>query len=88
MAIDELDRRGLSLAEVTVVSDGRSVMAVDDDASVLDLLRRGQGVFAIALEPVITELRGEVSAFPVERAGTDADESAGETNVVPLRRAR
>lgn len=88
MAIDELDRRGLSLSEVTVVSDGRSVMAVDDDASVLDLLRRGQGVFAIALEPVITELRGEVSAFPVQRAGADADGSAGDTNVVPLHRAR
>jgi hypothetical protein len=41
---------------------------MDDNAQVIDLLQRGQGVFAIALGPVVDELRGEVTAFPTERA--------------------
>ena len=64
-AVAELARRGRSFADVTIVSDGRRVLAVDDDAQLLDLLRAGQGVFAISLEPVVSELRGEVSALPV-----------------------
>jgi DNA-binding transcriptional MerR regulator len=67
LAVEELRARGRSLAESTLISDGVSVYALDDDAEVLDLLRRGQGVFAISLEPVVEELRGEVSAFPAER---------------------
>ena len=67
LAVDELRRRGSGLAEATLVSDGTSVFAVDDDAQLVDLLRRGQGVFAIAVGPVVDELRGEVTAFPSER---------------------
>ncbi|MEX0869209.1 MAG: MerR family transcriptional regulator [Nitriliruptoraceae bacterium] len=67
LAVDELRARGQSIAETTLISDGLSVYAVSDDVQVLDLLHRGQGVFAIALEPVIDELRGEVAAFPTER---------------------
>lgn len=60
-ALDELAARGRSLADVTLASDGRTVYAIDDDRQLLDLLRRGQGVFAIALEPLVEELRGEVA---------------------------
>ncbi|MEX2561844.1 MAG: MerR family transcriptional regulator [Nitriliruptoraceae bacterium] len=67
MAIEELRARGKSVVEATLISDGTSVYTVDSDQQVLDLLRRGQGVFALSLEPVIDELRGEVSAFPAER---------------------
>jgi DNA-binding transcriptional MerR regulator len=67
LAVDELRARGHSLADATLVSDGETVYAMTDDAQVLDLLRRGQGVFAIALDPVVDELRGEVAAFPSER---------------------
>ena len=67
LAVDELRAHGRSLADVTLVSDGESVYAVDDDATMFDLLRRGQGVFAIALGPVVEELEGEVTAFPSER---------------------
>ena len=67
LAVDELRRMGGSLAESTLISDGTSVYALDDDAQLLDLLRKGQGVFALAIEPVIEELRGEVTAFPTER---------------------
>jgi DNA-binding transcriptional MerR regulator len=68
LAIDELRDRGRSPADVTLVSNGTSVFMVDDDQQVIDLLQRGQGVFAIALGPVVEELRGEVTAFPTEPA--------------------
>lgn len=68
LAIDELRDRGRSPADVTLVSDGTSVFMVDDNAQVIDLLQRGQGVFAIALGPVVEELRGEVTAFRTEPA--------------------
>lgn len=68
LAIDEIRDRGRSPADVTLVSDGSSVFMVDDNAQVIDLLQRGQGVFAIALGPVVEELRGEVTAFPTEPA--------------------
>lgn len=67
LAVDELRRGGRSLAETTLISDGTSVYALDDEAQMLDLLRRGQGVFALALDPVVEELRGEVTSFPTER---------------------
>ena len=81
MAIDELRTRGQRVSDVTLVSDGASVFAVDDNAQVIDLLQRGQGVFAIALGPVVDQLRGEVTAFPrvsVDDAGDAAVEDAGE----------
>jgi len=70
LAVEELARRGRSLAAVTIVSDGKRVLAVDDDAQLLDLLRRGQGVFAISLEPLVAELRGEVNALPSAESET------------------
>jgi DNA-binding transcriptional MerR regulator len=79
-ALEELQRQGRALNDVTLASDGRTVYAIDDDRQLLDLLKRGQGVFAIALEPLVEELRGEVgvlpsvSALPVMTAGpTDPD---------------
>ena len=80
LAVDELRARGRSLADTTLVSDGTSVLLLDDDAQLLDMVRGGQAVLALALEPVIEELRGEVSAFPSQRVvdvelipGTDSD---------------
>lgn len=75
LAVEELQARGRSIAEATLMSDGVSVYALDDDQQVLDLLRRGQGVFAISLEPVIDELRGEVSAFPTESVDGRTDDA-------------
>lgn len=67
VAVEELRARGRSLADATLVSQGESVFLVTDEREVLDLVKRGQGVFAIALDPVVDELRGEVAAFPSER---------------------
>jgi DNA-binding transcriptional MerR regulator len=71
LAVDELRSRGRSLAETTLISDGETVYAMDDDSQLLDLLRRGQGVFAISLDPVVDELQGEVTAFPTERVARE-----------------
>ncbi|MFP4149981.1 MAG: MerR family transcriptional regulator [Nitriliruptoraceae bacterium] len=76
-AVEELRRTGSSLAETTLISDGNTVYALDDDARLLDLLRRGQGVFALALDPVVRELKGEVTAFPSERVAA-AEPAAAE----------
>jgi DNA-binding transcriptional MerR regulator len=70
-AVDELRVRGRSLADATLVSDGTSVYLLEDDAQLLDLVRRGQAVLALALDPVVEELRGEVAAFPTERLTDD-----------------
>jgi DNA-binding transcriptional MerR regulator len=77
-ALEELARLGRSLSDVTLASDGRTVYAIDDDRQLLDLLRRGQAVFAIAVEPLIDELRGEVSVIepaqePSTTLGRDVD---------------
>lgn len=63
-ALDELGRQGRALADVTLASDGRTVYAIDDDRQLLDLLQAGQAVFAIALDPLVDELRGEISLLP------------------------
>lgn len=69
VALEELAAQGRSLSEVTLASDGSTVYAIDDDRQLLDLLRRGQGVFAIALDPLVEELRGEVNLLPVGGEG-------------------
>jgi DNA-binding transcriptional MerR regulator len=80
LAVDELHARGQGLAETTLISDGTTVYAMDDDQQLLDLVKRGQAVFAIALDPVVEELRGEVTAFPTERV-TRADATPSPTRV-------
>lgn len=77
LVVDELRARGRSLSDVLLASDGESVLLLEDDTQVLDLLRRGQAVMTLALEPVIEELRGEVAAFPTERLREDGE-------IVPL----
>lgn len=67
-AVEDLRRRGSDINDQTLVSDGETVYAVDDHQEVIDLLQRGQSVFAIALGPVVEELRGEVREFPAEPA--------------------
>lgn len=83
LAVDELRARGRSLADTTLVTDGTSVFLLDDDQQVLDLVRKGQAVLALALEPVIDELRGEVTSFPSERLTPDVLVEEPETGSDP-----
>jgi DNA-binding transcriptional MerR regulator len=49
------------LSEVTLVSDGKNIYACHNDREVIDLLGRGQGVFAIALDPVVRDLEASLA---------------------------
>ena len=62
-AIDYLHALGHDLTGVTIASDGTSVYALKSPEEVYDLLKGGQGVFGIAIDPVLEELQGSVSAL-------------------------
>lgn len=67
-AIDYVRERGLDLRNLTLMSDGSTVYALDDQQQIIDLIRKGQGVFAIAVEPLYNELETEITQLPAERA--------------------
>lgn len=48
------------LADVTLLSDGSTIYAAHSADEVVDVFRRGQGVFGIAVGPVQHELEGEI----------------------------
>ncbi|GBD85635.1 HTH-type transcriptional regulator GlnR [bacterium BMS3Abin02] len=54
------------LADVTLLSDGLTIYAAHSSQEVVDVFRRGQGVFGIAVGPVQKELEGEVHALWAE----------------------
>jgi DNA-binding transcriptional MerR regulator len=58
----ELDR---PLADVTLLSDGATIYAAHSADEVVDVFRRGQGVFGIAVGPVEAEVAGALhDLFP------------------------
>jgi DNA-binding transcriptional MerR regulator len=58
------------LADVTLLSDGSTIYAATSPDEVVDVFRRGQGVFGIAVGPVQDELEGELhDLFPDEFEG-------------------
>ena len=46
---------------ITLMSDGASVYACESEDEVIDLVKRGQGVFAIALDKVWDDLSGSLA---------------------------
>jgi DNA-binding transcriptional MerR regulator len=48
------------LNDVTLLSDGSTIYAAQSADEVVDVFRRGQGVFGIAVGPVQEELEGEL----------------------------
>lgn len=48
------------LADVTLLSDGTTIYAAHSPDEVVDVFRRGQGVFGIAVGPVQQEMEGEI----------------------------
>lgn len=74
VAIDHLRARGVQdLTQVTLMSDGVSVYDCTSDDEVIDLLKGGQGMFAIALGGVWRDIEGSLSALPTERAEEPAE---------------
>jgi DNA-binding transcriptional MerR regulator len=75
-AIEYVRDRGLALQNLTLASDGETVYAANDAQEVVDLLQRGQGVFAIAVSHLYTEMENEVTSLPAEPAvAVTADDS-------------
>jgi DNA-binding transcriptional MerR regulator len=65
------------LADVTLLSDGSTIYAAHSPDELVDVFRRGQGVFGIAVGPVQAELEGEIhDLFPERRLGVAPDTSA------------
>lgn len=53
------------LADVTLLSDGQTIYAAHSEEEVVDVFRRGQGVFGIAIGPVRDEVEGAIhQLFP------------------------
>ena len=64
------------LADVTLLSDGQTIYAAHSEEEVVDVFRRGQGVFGIAIGPVETEVEGAIhQLYP------DQEEYAGAIEV-------
>lgn len=56
------------LADVTLLSDGQTIYAAHSEEEVVDVFRRGQGVFGIAIGPVQDEVEGAIhQLFPEEQ---------------------
>jgi hypothetical protein len=59
---------------VTLLSDGQTIYAAHSDQEVVDVLRKGQGVFSIAIGPVQDQVEGAIlQLFP----GEGTEELAG-----------
>jgi DNA-binding transcriptional MerR regulator len=55
------------LTDVTLLSDGSTIYAATSSEQVVDVFKRGQGVFGIAVGPVREELEGEIhELFPAD----------------------
>ncbi len=60
------------LTDVTLLSDGLTIYAAHSAQEVVDVFRGGQGVFGIAVGPVMAQLEGEIHRlFPAERENAD-----------------
>lgn len=80
-AIEYLHAVGGDSAGVTIASDGKSVYACTSPEEVYDLLMGGQGVFGIAIDPVLAELKGSVSELRAREAVSESAKVAGVTHL-------
>ncbi len=72
VAIDHLRARGVEdITQVTLMSDGVSVYECTSDDQMVDLLKGGQGMFAIGLGGVWRDIEGTLSDLPMERNGQE-----------------
>ena len=78
-AVDNLSEELASdrpLMDVTLLSDGSSIYAAHSADEVVDVFKRGQGVFGIAIGPVQKELEGEIHELFPAMAANEQDPSA------------
>ena len=88
-AVAALRERGVAdLAEITLMSDGTTVYECTSTDEILDLLKRGQGVFGIAVGRHIGEVEGTLALLPAERATSDVTDTAVADDELARRRRR
>jgi len=75
-AIEYVNDSGLDLKSITLLSDGDRVYAMDDQREILDVLASGQGVFAIAVEPLYSEIEAQILELEPEPATLAVQESS------------
>ena len=77
-ALAHLRERGVEdLAQLTLMSDGATVYELGSSDEVIDLLRRGQGVFGIAVGPIVREVEGTLAELPCAAAAQPAEPAEG-----------
>lgn len=69
------------LRDVTLLSDGQTIFAAHSSDEVVDIFRKGQGVFGIAVGPVQAELEGEIHELYPEIDTQAAEITATEAGV-------
>ena len=69
-AVEHLKTMGKPPHGVTLMSDGRGVYEAHSPEAVIDLLKKGQGVFAIAVDRVWSDLEDSLTSRPRKRAAT------------------
>jgi DNA-binding transcriptional MerR regulator len=70
-AIEHLRETGQPILGMTLMSDGTSIYAVETPEAIVDLLRKGQGVFAITVDSVRADLEASLRKSR-KRRGTAA----------------
>lgn len=76
MAVEQLRDSGITdLARITLMADGASVYLCTTQEEMIDLLQRGQGVFAIAVGKVLTGVVSNLAELEADSADP-ADELA------------
>ncbi len=66
------------LENVTLMSDGANIYAATSDNEIVDLLKKGQGVFGIALGRVFEDLRGAIGRFVAPEVPATAPAAAAQ----------
>lgn len=89
-ALAHLHERGVDdLARLTLMSDGATVYELGSSDEVVDLLRRGQGVFGIAVGPLVREVEGTLAELPIGAGAQPAEPTrAGADELAGRRRRR
>lgn len=67
-ALDWMREQELSLSDVTLVADADHVYALTEERQILDVIKRGQGVLALDIGPVVEEAEADIHRLPAERA--------------------
>ena len=61
----------ISISDVSVFSDGKSIYVISDNDQMIDLLKKGQAVFGISLGPVHSEAEAKIFSLYPDKASAE-----------------